>query len=513
MPQAAPSSTQAARAPARGRRGRRHVESQQRQVQPAGQLRVQRDGQRHPDNQGAGQVDEHRDAGLARVVPHALGQQRHHQRADCSGQGHRQAARKRVLTQQRLAEGGEPVSGHRFLEIIHAEQMRNHPAPALEHFPCDLGVARFIGYPQRAQAQRQQDEQEEQAHQSRRPGQDHACTPTQPSRPGSSPRCSRPAGNRSGLAGSKDPNGLKRMPRPGASLQQAAKFFGHDDSLDFGVHGVHIEAARTEAAEDVVGEGACGKLRTDDLVVGRQVHRDLRSAQAPVGQPRPEQGPAAAIAVVAEAERLLGLDHPLVGTPAGRRRALDRRPEDVLQGLHPAIDLCRKLPVTPAAGIALPRVVVPGVQAHLVSARARVPHQVAEFTADLAARPRRAGEHDVPTVQAGCTRAPHLPEESRPYESPQVTPHVVGADRKEEGRANAGCVQRFEQPRHAVAGAAPGVHIDAQAGVDHQLGAPAASCRKKSRVLPMVMGIAILASQSSRRLALATLGLRCATSW
>ncbi len=290
---------------------------------------------------------------------------------------------------------------------------------------------------------------------------------------------------------------------------------GRGAALDLGVDGVDVVAASGEAFQDEVVVGLARQAGTDHLVEGRQVHRHLRDARAAVGQARAERAASAAVAVVAEAEGLLGLDHPAVGAPTGGGGTTHRLAEDVRQAIAAAADLLAELLHAPDAGVGLPGMVVPGVQADLVAGGLGPPHQRAEFAADRLARPGGAGQQDVPAIQAGGARAEHLPEERRARQAPEVAAHVVRADAEEEGRLQPGFVEQLEQPRHPVAGAAEGVDVDAQAGLDHACASRSrsASWRKKSRVLPMVSRSSMVGCQSSRRRALSMLGLRWATSW
>ena len=62
-----------------------------------------------------------------------------------------------------------------------------------------------------------------------------------------------------------------------------------------------------------------------------------------LGQARAERAASVAVAVVAEAEGLLGLDHPAVGAPAGGGGTAYRLAEDVRQAIAAAADLLADL--------------------------------------------------------------------------------------------------------------------------------------------------------------------------
>src|SRR5471032_869704 len=127
-----------------------------------------------------------------------------------------------------------------------------------------------------------------------------------------------------------------------------------------------------------------------------------------------------AAAAPGQAETLLGLDHALVRPPTGGGRALHLFPEDVAEGVYAPANLFDQLRIAPAAGIGLPAVVIPGVQANFMAGCLGLAHQVPQVATDRFAGPGGAGQQNIPAVQAGSVGTQHLPEELRADEAPQV---------------------------------------------------------------------------------------------
>ena len=119
----------------------------QAQVHPQGELRVEVGIPGLPGYQAKTQVEQRAGKALARVIPHAPGEQvgQHHAQ-DCA-QDRGDAHTEQVFTEHRLAEGDEPIAGGGLLEITHAHEVRRHPVAAHQHFLADLGVAGFVWRP------------------------------------------------------------------------------------------------------------------------------------------------------------------------------------------------------------------------------------------------------------------------------------------------------------------------------------------------------------------------------
>src|SRR5690606_8690343 len=130
------------------------------------------------------------------------------------------------------------------------------------------------------------------------------------------------------------------------------------------------------------------------------------------------------------------------------------------------------------------------------------------------ARPRGAGQQNVPAVQSGGIGAQHLPEKLRADQAPQVPPHVVRPDAEKKRRFDLGLIKHFQQSRHTLTSASVGVDINPVARFHQAFSAISsmASREKKSSVLPMVSLISSVGVQSNKRLALSMLGLRWDTS-
>ncbi|MNN77415.1 hypothetical protein D3C81_1938720 [compost metagenome] len=101
------------------------------------------------------------------------------------------------------------------------------------------------------------------------------------------------------------------------------------------------------------------------------------------------------------------------------------------------------------------------MQTHFMTGITGLTHQVPEIAANRLARPRGAGEQNVPAVQAGRIGAEHFPEKLRADQTPQMPAHVVGADTEEERCLDLRLVEHFQQARHTFTGAAKGVDVDA----------------------------------------------------
>ncbi len=208
-------------------------------------------------------------------------------------------------------------------------------------------------------------------------------------------------------------------------------------------------------------------LMPHHLVEGGQVDRDLRGAGPSILQNGAEQAAAAAVAVVAKAELLLGLGGERIGSPACCCGAIHFAPQDLAQGIDSEPGLADQLGLVPATGVGLPAVVIPGVQPHLVTGAVGVAHQGAQLSADRLAGPGGAGQQDIEPIQRCCVGTQHLEQEAGLEQAPQVAPHVVGTDRKEETPLHLMPVEQLQQAGNPVTGPPEGIDVDPQTHFSH----------------------------------------------
>ena len=155
---------------------------------------------------------------------------------------------------------------------------------------------------------------------------------------------------------------------------------------------------------------------------------------------------------------------------------------------------------------------VPGVKPDLVPGGGAVAQDLFVAPPDGRAGPGRPHEEDVHAVQPGGVRAEHLEQEGRLQQTPQVSPHVVRANREEIRRADAVAVHRAKEGRHPPARAAE--RIDVYADGDLHFLIPnspeeMACWRKKSSVCLMDSRRGTTGFQPQYFMALRMLGLRC----
>lgn len=107
--------------------------------------------------------------------------------------------------------------------------------------------------------------------------------------------------------------------------------------------------------------------------------------------------------------------------------------------------------------------VIPCMQAHLVTLLLHRTDYLARPFPDTGAGTKGALEEDVPAVKTRRTRAQHLDEEGWPKKAPDVPPHVVRPHGKKETPLNPCSCHGAEQPGNACKRASQRVHVDTQA--------------------------------------------------
>ena len=251
-----------------------------------------------------------------------------------------------------------------------------------------------------------------------------------------------------------------------------------------------------------------------DFVVSGKIKRDLRLGQNFTVHDGHEDGGAAAVAVVAERERLLAFEQLFRAAPAWGRGAGGSGTGDADQFIECAFDVREALFHCHNIGFRLPVAVIPRMDADFVSGFRRAPDRLFAAFPDHRSGPRGSHQQNVPSVEAGRLGAEHFPEERGLEQTPQVASHVVGADGEEEGAAHPVFVEGAQELRHAVAGAAQCIDVDAESGSHFTPNSPdsTACFRKKSRVISMESSSLTTGFQSQYFHAFLMLGLRCWTS-
>ncbi|MNF77160.1 hypothetical protein D3C84_592980 [compost metagenome] len=187
----------------------RKPQGDQAQVDPESELRIEIGVAGLPGDHDETHVQQRAGKAFAWLVPQPASDQvtQHHTEPGTDGRSNPHP--EQIVAKQCLAKGDHPVPGHRFFEIAQAHEMRRDPIAAQEHVLADLRVTGFIGNPQTVGAHWQQVAQQEKSQQQRKyPAFTHApCTPSQPSRPSSVPRSTRPVGKVPGASGSHSPKG------------------------------------------------------------------------------------------------------------------------------------------------------------------------------------------------------------------------------------------------------------------------------------------------------------------
>ena len=81
----------------------------------------------------------------------------------------------------------------------------------------------------------------------------------------------------------------------------------------------------------------------------------------------------------------------------------------------------------------------------------------------IRAGPESTPEKNIPAVKTPRLAPKHLQEKLRAEQPPEVTPHIIGPDREEEGGLDIILFEVFQERRNPIPGTVVGIDINSQA--------------------------------------------------
>ena len=249
-----------------------------------------------------------------------------------------------------------------------------------------------------------------------------------------------------------------------SSLEKIGEQCGTGDAFGLCVYGQDIQAFGFDLRkQELVIVGGGDAVLVDSLVIGRQRDGDLRLQENIVSHDRPEDAVAPAVAVIHKWEFCLCQQDAIRALPARYGRAGRRSACYVGEHVEALAKDKTDILLSHGIDVGLPCLMVPCVQTDFVATPGGDANMGSQLLSDDGARPEDAPEDDIPAVKARSPCPQHLRKKCRAEQPPEMTTHVVWADREEERCLDCVLIEKSAESRDAESRPPERVNINPEA--------------------------------------------------